>query len=126
MEMSESKESRAELRVQSAWRSIRAWAVAAVAASALAAGNASAADICISQPAKDNLSQCPGGKMEATAGKKPAVSFNSAPQGVNLKKRDDQTKPTLPTTSQSIAQRDERRNRLEARSRQLLVTEIQG
>jgi TolA-binding protein len=105
---------------------MRGWAAAAVAASALVAGNASAADICISQSAKDNLSQCPGGKMEATAGKKPAVSFNSAPQGVNLKKRDDQTKPTIPTTSQAIAQRDERRNRLEARSRQLLVTEIQG
>jgi TolA-binding protein len=107
-------------------RGFRGFAVAALAAGALAAGNASAADICISQQAKDALSQCPGGKMEASAGKKPAVSFNSAPQAVNLKKRDDQTKPSVPQTSQQIAQRDERRNRLEARSRQLLVTEIQG
>ena len=118
---------RSERRGRSAWGAIRGWAVAALAVGAVAAsGNASAADICISQQAKDALSQCPGGKMEATAGKKPAVSFNTAPQGVNLKKRDDQTKPTLPATSQTIAQRDERRNRLEARSRQLLVTEIQG
>jgi len=123
--MSESKESRRSVW-EGPWRTVRALGAAAIAASALAAGNASAADICISQQAKDALSQCSGGKIEATAGKKPAVSFNSAPQGVSLKKRDDQTKPTLPTTSQNIAQRDERRNRLEARSRQLLVTEIQG
>ncbi len=103
-----------------------AWAAAAATISVIAAGDASAADVCISQPAKDALSTCPGGKLEASAGKKPAVSFSSAPQGVNLKKRDEQTKPTLPATSQTIAQRDERRNRLEARSRQLLVTEIQG
>ncbi|MBK8251494.1 MAG: hypothetical protein IPK82_02355 [Polyangiaceae bacterium] len=112
---------------RSVWRTVRGWAAAAVAVGTLAVtGSASGADICISQQAKDTLSTCPGGKMEATAGKKPAVSFNSAPQAVNLKKRDDQTKPTLPATSQTIAQRDERRNRLEARSRQLLVTEIQG
>lgn len=123
--MSESKVSRRSVW-EGPWRTIRVLGAAAVAASALAAGNASAADICISQAAKDALSQCPGGKMEATIGKKPAVSFNSAPQGVSLKKRDDQTKPTIPATSQTIAQRDERRNRLEARSRQLLVTEIQG
>jgi TolA-binding protein len=133
--MSESKESRRSVwegarsisgASPSAWRRVKFWAAAATALGALAAGNASAADICISQTAKDALSQCGGGKIEATAGKKPAVSFNSAPQGLNLKKRDDQTKPTMPATSQAIAQRDERRNRLEARSRQLLVTEIQG
>jgi hypothetical protein len=82
-------------------RGIRGWAAAAVAAGVLVAGNATAADICISQAAKDTFTQCPGGKLEATAGKKPAVSFNSAPQGVNLKKRDDQTKPTPPATSQN-------------------------
>ncbi len=139
--MSESKESRrsvgggtesqtgappGQAKPGSFLRGIRGWAAAAVAAGVLVAGNATAADICISQAAKDTFTQCPGGKLEATAGKKPAVSFNSAPQGVNLKKRDDQTKPTPPATSQNIAQRDERRNRLEARSRQLLVTEIQG
>jgi hypothetical protein len=51
----------------------------------------------------------------------------SAPQGVNLKKRDDvrRSRRTRPARM-NIAQRDERRNRLAARSRQLLVTEIQG
>src|SRR6185503_9469202 len=39
---------------------------------------------------------------------------------------EDQLKPTNPTSSMNAAQRDERRNRLAARSRQLLVTEIQG
>src|SRR5262249_51945002 len=42
------------------------------------------------------------------------------------KKKDDQTKPNNPSASMNAAQRDERRNRLAARSRQLLVTEIQG
>src|SRR5262245_32093679 len=67
---------------RSSWHRVRNWAVGAVAAGALVAGNASAADICISQSAKDALSQCSGGKIEATAGKKPALSYNSAPQGV--------------------------------------------
>ena len=66
------------------------------------------------------------GKLNATAGKKPQVSFKSAPQSINLKKGEQQTKPNNPTASMNAAQRDERRNRLEKRSRQLLVTEIQS
>jgi tetratricopeptide (TPR) repeat protein len=87
---------------------------------------ASAADECITKAAKDAIAACPGGKLQISGGKKPAVSFKSAPQGINLKKKEDATKPTNPTASMNAAQRDERRNRLAARSRQLLVTEIQG
>jgi TolA-binding protein len=109
-------------------RALRTAAAGAVAlvVGATAAGPASAADVCISQKAKDSLSECPGGKLQQSISKKPAVSFKSAPAGVNLKKGDQQTKPTNPTGSMNAAQRDERRNRLAARSRQLLVTEIQG
>src|SRR5262249_43932324 len=86
-----------------------------------------AADACLGQSAKDALAQCPGGKLQtASTGKKPAVSFKSAPTGIDLKKKDQQTKPNNPSASMNSAQRDERRNRLQARSRQLLVTEIQG
>ncbi|MDI1482159.1 hypothetical protein [Polyangium sp. y55x31] len=99
---------------------------AALFTAAVATGPASAADECITQQAKDSLAQCPGGSLKQSAGKKPAMSFKSAPQGVQLKKRDDQLKPTNPTASMNAAQRDERRNRLAARSRQLLITEIQG
>lgn len=87
---------------------------------------AEAADQCIGKAAQDAIAECPGGKLQASVGKKPQVSFKSAPQAVSLKKKDDQTKPTNPTASMNAAQRDERRNRLAARSRQLLVTEIQG
>jgi TolA-binding protein len=99
---------------------------AALFTAAVATGPASAADVCISQQAKDALAQCPGGSLKTGSGKKPAMSFKSAPQGIQLKKRDDQLKPTNPTASMNAAQRDERRNRLAARSRQLLITEIQG
>ena len=98
----------------------------AVAAAAVVAALASAADVCLGQQAKEALATCPGGKLSTSSGKKPQVSFKSAPQGVQLKKRDEQTKPTNPSASMNAAQRDERRNRLAARSRQLLVTEIQG
>jgi hypothetical protein len=84
---------------------------------ALSTGDAEAADVCISQAAKDALSTCPGGKLEQSAGKKPQVSFKSAPTQVNLKKRDDLTKPTNPTGTMAAASRDERRQRLAARAR---------
>lgn len=104
----------------------KALGAAGIALGVVAAGPASAADVCISQQAKDALAACPGGKLQQNQGKKIAVSFKSAPTGVNLKKGEQQTKPNNPTASMNAAQRDERRNRLAARSRQLLVTEIQG
>jgi hypothetical protein len=100
--------------------------VMAIAACAVAAAPASAADACISPAAAKALAECPGGKLQTNAGKKPNVSFKSAPQSINLKKRDEVTKPTNPTASQNAAQRDERRNRLAPKVRSLLVTEIQG
>ena len=103
-----------------------AGALAVTAGAVVVAGPASAADVCISPAAKEALAACPGGKLEATAGKKPQVSFKSAPSAINLKKGDLQLKPSNPSASMNAAQRDERRNRLAARSRQLLVTEIQG
>jgi tetratricopeptide (TPR) repeat protein len=93
---------------------------------AVTASPASAADACVTQAAKDAIAACPGGKLQVTMSGKPQVSFKSAPTGVNLKKRDDLTKPANPTASQSSAQRDERRNRLAPKVRSLLVTEIQG
>lgn len=108
-------------------RALRAVAGAvAVAACAITSTPATAADTCVTQAAKDALAACPGGKLQVSMGKKPQVSFKSAPQGVSLKKRDDLTKPTNPSASQSSAQRDERRSRLAPKVRSLLVTEIQG
>jgi TolA-binding protein len=103
------------------------WAAGAVALVAAAVSSpALAADVCISPKAQEAIQACPGGKLQQSISKKPAVSFKSAPTGINLKKGEQQTKPSNPSTSMASAQRDERRNRLQARARQLLVTEIQG
>jgi len=92
------------------------------AARAQTAGNA-----CVSDNAKKELAVCPNtgpatfdvGKH----GKAPQVNFHSAPQAADLKKRDQVIKPPNPETD---IPRDERKNRLQARARALLVTEISG
>jgi TolA-binding protein len=101
-------------------------AVALVAGAAATASPAQASDACISKQAQDAIAACPGGTLTQSGGKKPAMSFKTAPTGVNLKKGDQQTKPGNPQASMSAAQRDERRNRLAARAKALLITEIQG
>ncbi|APR78095.1 TPR domain protein [Minicystis rosea] len=101
-------------------------AMALVTGAAATATPAEAADACISKQAQDAISACPGGTLAQSNGKKPAMSFKSAPTGVNLKKGEQQTKPGDPAASMGAAQRDERRNRLAPKVRQLLVTEIQG
>ena len=101
-------------------------AVALVAGAAVTSSPAAAADACISKQAQDAISTCPGGSLTQSTGKKPAVSFKSAPTGVNLKKGEQKTKPGNPLASMSAAQRDERRARLAPKVRQLLITEIQG
>lgn len=109
---------------------LRAFAVTlglVVGASALPIHGAQAADACISDGAKKALEECPAGTIKATAGRKPQVSFKSAPTPVSLKKDGkDNTKPVNPTDQMNAAQRDERRAKMQKKSRQLLVTEIQN
>ena len=89
---------------------------------------ASGADVCIDDKAKATLSACSGnGPKEfdvSKHGKTPQVNFHSAPPPADLKKRDQQVKPNAPTLQD--APRDERKSRLAARQRALLVTEISG
>ena len=85
-----------------------------------------AADVCIDDKAKTSLNACGDAKLKdfdvSKHGKAPQVNFHSAPQAADLKKRDQQTKPNNPTLE---APRDDRKSRLQARQRALLVTEIQ-
>src|SRR5690242_15787588 len=82
---------------------------------------------CIMPAATQAINACPSGPtMEGQSGKGPKAQFHSAPPPQDLKKKDQQTKPNLPVESQAIADRDTRRNRLQARVRAMLVTEIQG
>ena len=81
-----------------------------------------AADVCIDEKSKQSLNACAGGvaPKEFKGGSSPGTSFHSAPQDAKKK----ENKPGKPSLDE--APRDERRNRLQARQRALLVTEIQG
>jgi tetratricopeptide (TPR) repeat protein len=84
----------------------------------------------VSDKAKDSLNACAGtgpAKFDVSGhGKAPTVNFHSAPPPADLKKRDQQTKPNIPSEAMGAASRDERKNRLQSRARALLVTEISG
>ena len=92
------------------------------ATSANAQGN-----VCIADSAKATLSSCdnkgPAAFNVGAHGKAPTVNFHSAPPPADLKKRDQQKAPNAPTETQT---RDERKSRLQARAKGLLITEIQG
>jgi tetratricopeptide (TPR) repeat protein len=96
---------------------------------ATSARAALAADVCVGEESKKALNACPNtGPQQfnvGARGKQPQMSFRSAPTPKDLKKRDQQTKPGAPSEQMSAAQRDDRKNRLQARQRALLVTEIQ-
>ena len=83
---------------------------------------------CISPQAQQSLTACPnsGPTALSLSGKGPKAQFHSAPPPQDLKKKDQQTKPSVPLEQQQNASRDERRSRLGPRVRALLVTEIQG
>ncbi len=107
------------------WR----WPVVAAlfgAAFTTVGANSFAADVCISEKAKQSLNACAGGvaPKEFKGSKTPTTSFHSAPAAPDLKKKQQQTKPSKPAIEE--APRDERKSRLQARQRALLVTEIQG
>jgi tetratricopeptide (TPR) repeat protein len=91
---------------------------------------ARAADVCIAPAAEKELSACPnkgaGAFDVGKHGKKPDVSFRTAPPPQDLKKRDQVKTPPKPSEQMSAAQRDERASKLKNRQRALLVTEIQG
>jgi hypothetical protein len=87
---------------------------------------AAAQGVCIEDKSKESLNACAGGvaPKEFKGSKTPTTNFHSAPPPADLKKRDQQVKPNKPTLQE--APRDERKSRLQARQRALLVTEIQG
>src|SRR5579863_10362423 len=88
----------------------------AILGAALVAGSvtARAADVCIDDKAKTALNACGGvGPKDfdvSKHGKAPQVNFHSAPPPADLKKRNQQTKPNMPTLE---APRDDRKSRLQ-------------
>ena len=80
---------------------------------------------CIGAEAPKALVACPGGpKLEVK--QKRGTAFKSAPPPLDVKKRQDESKPINPDELKKYAERDTRKTRLQARARALLITEIQG
>src|SRR6185503_14566985 len=99
-----------------------------LAAQAGAAPEAKMTDLsneCIGAEAPKALVACPGGpKLEIK--QKRGTAFKSAPPPLDVKKRQDESKPVNPDELKKYAERDTRKTRLQARARALLITEIQG
>src|SRR5687767_1106566 len=81
---------------------------------------------CVSKEAQATLATCPGGPAKFDSKQKRAVAFKSAPPPREVKKREDDVKPVNPDELKKYAEHDTRKNRLQARARALLITEIQG
>ncbi|HLV65442.1 MAG TPA: tetratricopeptide repeat protein [Polyangiaceae bacterium] len=80
---------------------------------------------CIGPEPPKALTTCPGGPgFEINRNK--GVAFKSAPPPREAKKRQDSIAPVNPDELKKYADRDTRKTRLQARARQLLITEIQG
>src|ERR1051325_11679305 len=103
--------------------------VALVALGVSAAPEATMSDLskeCIGTEAPKTLEACPGGPSKFEGKQKHGAAFKSAPPPVDVKKRQDDSKPVNPDELKKYAERDTRKTRLQARARALLITEIQG
>ena len=81
---------------------------------------------CIAPEAYKTLAECPGGPKQFDIKKKRSAAFKSAPPPVEKKDRKDESKPQNPDIEQTAGFRDARTQRLKARARALLITEIGG
>src|SRR5262245_17795945 len=100
--------------------------VVLVALGAGAAPEAKMSDLsaeCIGTEAPKALEACPGGPSKFEGKQKHGAAFKSAPPPVDVKKRQDDSKPINPEELKKYAERDTRKTRLQARARALLITE---
>ena len=102
----------------------RALALAASAALLVGAAPAHADDECISAAVKQEVWACPEGVFQASITKKPQVSFNTAPEEIKLKTKEDMKKPVNPDELKKYAERDVREQRLKPKVKELLITEL--
>lgn len=102
--------------------------IGSTAFAADAGGSSATGGTCLTDGAKKELTSCPNSGPAnfdvSKHGKAPQVNFHSAPPPADLKKRDQQQKPNMPTVTD--VPRDERKSKLQNRARALLVTEISG
>jgi tetratricopeptide (TPR) repeat protein len=111
-------------------RSMQALLVAAVGLTSGTVAYQASAQVCWSGDAEKTMSACPNvGPKDfnvTTHGKNPHITYKSAPQQIDLKKKDVQNKPGGPTEKMAASQRDVREATLKPRVRALLISEIQG
>jgi TolA-binding protein len=104
-----------------------ALALGVMVCASLAEAQQTGAAVCLSEGGKSALQACenkgPASFNVSAHGKAPQVNFHSAPPPADLKKREQQKAPSAPTET---SPRDIRTNRLQARAKGLLITEIAG
>ncbi len=106
-------------------RVLRACAAAVIVTGALASSVSASADagnVCVSQAARDVLSQCPAGIARPSAGKKPEVILKAPPAPPPVKNNTAPPKNPDPTPGQGPRSG---RGNVAIRQQQLLVTQIQ-
>lgn len=81
---------------------------------------------CVAPEAYKRAEECPAGPKEFGGKLKHKTAFKSAPPPRERKERKDDLGPKNASESMAAGQRDARETRLQARSRALLITEIQG
>lgn len=109
-----------------------ALAAAALASGGLFAQPSAAADLerldaqCLQEEAYATVEACPEGPTNFEVGGRRAAAFRTAPPPREKKARQDKLEVKQASEEMSAGQRDLRKTRLQARGRQLLITEISG
>jgi TolA-binding protein len=81
---------------------------------------------CVAPDAYKTVDSCPAGPKEFGGKVRHKTAFKTAPPPRERKERKDDLGPKNASESMAAGQRDARQTRLQARSRALLITEIQG
>ena len=81
---------------------------------------------CIAEESYKAVDACPEGPKEFGGKVKHKAAFRTAPPPREVRKKKDDLAPKQASESMAAGQRDARKTRLQARSRQLLITEISG
>jgi tetratricopeptide (TPR) repeat protein len=103
--------------------------VAAAIAAPAPSGAAEVAQLnnqCVAEQAYSTVNSCPQGPDKFEVGQRRAAAFQSAPPPRERKNRQDELGKKQAPEEMAAGQRDLRTTRLQARGRQLLITEISG
>ncbi|MFC1642763.1 tol-pal system YbgF family protein, partial [Myxococcota bacterium] len=113
--------------VFAAWLGVLLLSSAGIAAAEKPGSVGKLSSECIPSEAVSRYEKCPGGPSKFNIKEQRAVAFKSAPPPREVRKRVEKTSARKPGAEmEGAAQRDQRKYRLKARARALLVSEISG